>query len=104
MATVVEPIVEPTVWNAVELAERFGPIPLSRIVSPPAPGLATEEDAIEWSEGHKRLCELVDGILVEKDMGAYESLLAAEIIRLVGNFVRPRKLGAVLGEAGLLKL
>ncbi len=95
---------ESPVWTAVDLAERFGPIPMNRIVTRPAPGQATEEDAIELTERKIRLCELVDGILVEKVMGAFESLLAAELIRLIGNFVRPRKLGVVLGEAGLLRL
>jgi Uma2 family endonuclease len=95
---------EPAIWTAVELAERFGPISLDRIVTTPAPGLATEEDAVELNERHQRPCELVDGILVEKVMGAYESMLAVEIARLLKNFVKPRKLGTVLGEAGLLKL
>src|SRR5262245_60459240 len=95
--------VEPVVWTAVDLADRFGPIPIGRIVSHPAPGQATEEDAIELTE-RKRICELVDGILVEKAMGAYESLLAGEIARLIGNFIRPGRLGVVLGEAGLLRL
>ena len=95
---------EPLVWTAVDLAERFGPISLDRIVTPPAPGLATEEDAVEWNETHRRRCELVDGILVEKVMGAYESMLAVEIAALLRNWVKPRKLGTVLGEAGLLKL
>jgi Uma2 family endonuclease len=66
--------------------------------------MATEEDAIELTERKIHLCELVDGILVEKAMGAFESLLAIEIARLISNFVRARKLGAVLGADGLLKL
>jgi Uma2 family endonuclease len=94
----------PMVWTAVDLAERFGPIALDRIVTPPVPGLATEKDAVEWNERHQRRCELVDGILLEKVMGAYESMLAVEIARLLGNFVKPRRLGTVLGEAGLLRL
>ena len=94
----------PTIWTAVELAERFGPIPMDRIVTRPAPGQATEDDAIELTERKIRLCELVDGILVEKVMGANESLLAVEIAALLRNWVRPRKLGRVLGEAGLLRL
>jgi Uma2 family endonuclease len=94
----------PAVWTAVDLAERFGPIPLDRIITPPAPGMATEEDAIELTERKIHLCELVDGILVEKAMGAFESLLAGEIVRLIGNFVRAHKLGAVLGADGMLKL
>ena len=97
-------LLEPPVWTAVELAERFGPIPMDRIVTRPAPGLATEEDAIELTERKVRLCELVDGILVEKAMGSYESMLAAEIIYLLQKFVKPRKLGIVLGESGMLRL
>jgi Uma2 family endonuclease len=104
MTTLLEVALEPAVWNAEELAERFGPIPLNRIVTSPPPGLATEEDAITLTERKDRICELVDGILVAKVMGAFESLLAVEIARLVGNFAKPRKLGVVLGEAGMLKL
>lgn len=95
---------EPAVWTVVDLAERFGPIPIDRIVTCPPPGQATEEDAIELADRKVRLCELVDGILVEKAMGANESLLAVEIAALLRNWVKPRKLGRVLGEAGLLRL
>jgi Uma2 family endonuclease len=87
-----------------DLAERFGPIPLSRIVRNPLPGTATERDVLAIYERDKKLCELVDGILVEKPMGYEESVIAAEIIRRIGNFVRRRKLGIVAGEAGMLKL
>ncbi len=104
MTTALATALETAVWNAEQLAERFGPIPLSRIVTSPAPGLATEEDAIELTEKKVHICELVDGILVGKAMGAFESLLAVEIARLIGNFVKPRNLGVVLGEAGLLRL
>ena len=46
----------------------------------------------------RHLCELIDGILVEKPMGFEESVIAAEIIRLLGNFVAKRKLGIVAGD------
>ncbi len=95
---------EPTVWTAVDLVERFGAIPLSRIRTTPPPGLATEQDAIELTESKVGIFELVDGILVGKDMGAFESMIAGEILSLLRNFVRPQKLGIVLGEAGLLRL
>ena len=101
MATVTESSAD---WTAVRLAERFGPIPLYRIRTMPRPGEATEEDVIEIHDREDRLCELVDGILVEKAMGAYESMLAAEIARLLGNYVKPRKLGTVLGADGMLRL
>lgn len=92
------------IWDAEMLAQRFGPIPLDRICSEPAPGLGTEEDVIRFSERENRLFELVDGVLVEKTVGAYESMLAVEIACLLGNWVRPRKLGAVLGSDGMLRL
>jgi Uma2 family endonuclease len=101
MSTVIE---NHATWTAVRLAERFGPIPLYRIRTSPPPGEATEEDVIRIHDREDRLCELVDGILVEKVMGAYESMLAVEIARLLKNFVKPRKLGTVLGSDGMLKL
>jgi len=91
-------------WTAVRLAERFGPIPMERIRTSPPLGMATENDVVEINDRENRLYELVDGVLVEKAMGSYESMLAVEIARLIGNFVKPRKLGTVLGEAGMLRL
>lgn len=46
-----------------ELAARVGTVPLWRIRTDPPPGAATEED-IQREES--RLCELIDGVLVEK--------------------------------------
>ena len=53
-------------WTAVDLVERFGAIPLSRVVQHPPPGIATEQDVIDLDDHQDRLCELVDGTLVEK--------------------------------------
>jgi Uma2 family endonuclease len=91
-------------WTAVDLAERFGPIPLSRIRLNPAPGTATEEDVIELQSREDRLYELVDGILLEKTVGCYESYLAVLIAQLLGVFVRKNKLGIVLGADGAARL
>lgn len=90
--------------TAADLVERFGPIPLRRIRSEPPPGTATEEDVLQIREREDRACELVDGILVEKDVGAVASLIAARIIILLGTFVGERQLGFVLGEQGMLRL
>jgi Uma2 family endonuclease len=102
MSSVLEP--QTSDWTATRLAERFGPIPLYRIRTKPRPGMATEEDVVEIHDREDRLCELVDGILVEKTMGAYESMLAVEIAALLRNWVKPRKLGTVLGADGMLRL
>lgn len=92
------------IWDAERLADRFGPIPLDRICTEPPPGLGTEEDVIRFNERENRLFELVEGVLVEKTMGAYESMLAVEIASLLRNWVKPRKLGTVLGSDGMLRL
>jgi len=91
-------------WTAVDLAARFGPIPLSRIRSIPPPGTAREEDVVEIHDREDRLCELVDGVLVEKAMGTYEAYLALLLGRLLGNFVEEHYLGIVLGADGMMRL
>ena len=102
MATTVEPCAG--TWTAVDLAARFGPIPLHRIRNNPPPGTAREEDVVEIHDREDRLCELVDGVLVEKDMGTYEAYLAVLLGRLVGNFVAEHKFGIVLGPDGMMRL
>lgn len=84
-----------------ELHARLGFVPLSRIRTEPAPGNATEEDLLVAG---KPICELIDGVLVEKAMGDRESLLGTYIARLIGNHVEPQDLGVVIGEAGHLRL
>lgn len=90
--------------TAVDLAERFGPIPLWRIRTNPEPGNATEDNVIAIHERENRACELIDGILVEKDVSAIASLIAIRIAKLLSIFVDKRGLGFVLGEQGLLRL
>lgn len=87
-----------------DLIERIGSVPLERIPSRPAPGSATEADVLARPYGEKRLYELADGVLVEKPMGYYESILAAILIRILGNFVAEHELGVVLGADGPLRL
>jgi Uma2 family endonuclease len=89
-------------WTAIDLAERFGPIPLDRVRLQPR--MATEQDVVELRNKEKRLYELIEGILVEKAMGAYESYLAALLIGLLQPFVDKHRLGVVLGADGLLRL
>jgi Uma2 family endonuclease len=97
-------VVRGMIWDAVRLADNFGPIPLSRICTNPPPGLGTEEDVIRFNERENRLFELVQGVLVEKAMGTYKSMLAVEIAAQLRNFVKPRKLGTVVGADSLLRL
>jgi Uma2 family endonuclease len=84
--------------------ERLGFVPLERIRFHPFPGTATEDDVLAGPNGGKPLCELVDGVLVEKTMGYYESRVAAVLIRFLETFLEDHDLGIVLGEGGTLKL
>jgi len=102
MAYVTEPIVGG--WTAADLVQRFGPIPLSRVRMNPPPGTATEEDVVEIHNREDRLCELVDGVLVEKPMGTYESYLAMRLGRFLGNHAEQEDLGIVLGADGMMRL
>ncbi len=93
-----------TVWTASEVIARFGDIPIARIRTSPPPGEATEADVIELHDRHDRLCELIDGTLVEKAMGWKESELAIIIATLLRNFVSANRLGKVLGSDGMFRL
>ncbi len=91
-------------WSLADLQEHLGGIPAERIRLFPPPGYATEEDVIQAAEREGRLCELEDGILVEKPMGWYESLLAVLISSELNAFVTRRNLGKVLGADGTVKI
>lgn len=91
-------------WTAEDLFRRLGPIPLWRIVADPAPGTATLQDAIDFDAHKDQLCELIDGTLVRKTVGFYESFLALRLAMLITQFVSERNLGVVAGEAGMMHL
>ncbi len=52
----------------------------------------------------RRLFELIEGVLVEKVMGYWESVLAIGVGGLLRDFLKGRKLGTLAGEAGMLRL
>ena len=70
----------------------------------PPPGTATEQDVLDAHDHAGRICELVDGVLVEKTVGLIESVLAMAIGEFLHRFVREGKLGIVLGGAGPLEI
>jgi len=53
-----------------DLLERLGSIPPRRVRSQPPPGTAQESDLLEAFRIGEPACELVDGVIVEKAMGA----------------------------------
>jgi len=90
--------------TAAEMQEQLGGIPLERIRIVPSPGSATEEDLLRVQDSEGRTCELIDGVLVEKTMGYYESSVAAALIMFLGKYLEQQDLGIVLGEGGTLRI
>lgn len=92
------------VETLADLLDRLGNVPLERIRLHPAPGTATEDDVIARPGGEKRLCELVDGVLVDKPVGFHESLLATLLSSLLWRFLEEHDVGIALGADTMLRL
>ena len=90
--------------DIAEWLRSLGNVPLDRIVLDPLPGTATERDLLTFVERRERLVELIDGTLVEKPVGHKESQIAMRLAIALGNFIQPRKLGYLTGEAGMLRM
>ncbi len=91
-------------WTLQQLRRHFGMIPAERILLDPPPGTATEKDLIKVNGRKDHLCELVDGVLVEKAMGTKEGLLGSWLLYTLWDHVVGRGLGIVLGGDAMLKL
>jgi Uma2 family endonuclease len=77
---------------------------MERIRSYPPPGMATERDVLAIDAHEDRLCELVDGVLVEKTMGSYESVLAATLLHWIQSYLDENPIGIALGADGMLRI
>jgi len=77
-----------------EVLDRLGNVPLERIRFGSSFGSATEEDVLRLLDGDdKHICELIDGVLVEKPMGLKESMIATVVIQHINNFLDEQDLG-----------
>jgi Uma2 family endonuclease len=84
---------------------RVDDIPLGRIRRLPKPGTATEADVIQLLHGpERRICELVDGTLVEKVMGMRESFFAMGIVHFIATFLDDHPWGIVGGPDGPIRM
>src|SRR3954471_16941118 len=90
--------------NAAEWLHALGDVPLERIIFDPWPGTATEADLLQFVERDKRLCELIDGTLVEKPAGYWEGVIAAVVGRFLGNYAEPKGLGRVSGADSTMRM
>ncbi len=95
---------ERRVWTALDVIERFGPIPMSRLRHNVDWGTATEEDVLRLEGSRdKSLCELIEGVLLAKTVGAYESAVAGVMFATIFAHVRARRLGTVLMADGFTR-
>lgn len=90
--------------TAADLQLQLGGIPLERIRLVPPPGLATDDDAMAVKDIEGRTCEVIDGVLVEKAMGWFESRLAIVLAYFIERYLDGHDLGIVLGSDGLVRI
>ena len=84
----------------------LGGIAPDRLLAGLPTALLARADLSDLAKAHasNRVCELVDGVLVEKSIGFRESLLAGVLIEFLSRFVRLQKLGLVSGPDGFIQL
>ena len=87
-----------------DLCQRLGGVAPGRIRTHPVPGTATLADVIDIQDHEGVLCELIEGVLVEKVMGLPESGLGSAVIAILYTFVVSRNLGFVTGMDGTFEL
>lgn len=105
MATITPPQPPAPPWipgTVAELLEHLG-VPPGRVRLHPPIGTATERDATDSKHLHGALCELVDGTLVEKAMGYFESSLAMILGGFWHMYLRENPIGFVVGESGSVR-
>jgi len=108
MSTAVVPAFAPLLPVApsdtlADVVSRLGDVPLERIRMFSPPRTATEDDLILLSEKYDIHCELVDGVLVEKPVGYYESRIASILIHLLETYFDQHPLGITGGESGPMR-
>ncbi len=78
-----------------ELIEQLG-VSADRIRYQPSPGTATEADVIALCD-QNIYCELIDGVLVEKAVGQYESRMAMLLGHYLLSYLEMHDIGVVHG-------
>lgn len=90
--------------SLVDLLRQLGDIPLDRVRLYPPPGTATFDDLDYVNERSRPPCELIDGTLVEKAVGFYESWLGVIISGEMYAYLKVNDIGMLGGEAGVVRI
>ncbi|MDP1799467.1 MAG: Uma2 family endonuclease [Planctomycetaceae bacterium] len=103
--TLLEPPPEALTRHSTEtladLVHRLGDVPLSRIRLHPAPGTATEDDVLTAS---RPTPELVDGVLLDRAMGYFESRLGLMLAVFLEEWLKNNPIGYSNGDGALTRL
>ncbi len=83
-----------------EVQERLGDVPLARILTNPPVGTGTVLDILDSEVTGGWGVELIDGILLEKTMGAEEDAIGMWLALHLFNFTAGQNLGRFLGAQG----
>jgi Uma2 family endonuclease len=82
----------------------LGNVSATRVRLHPVPGTATERDLIRIHSKEESLCELVDGVLIEKILSAPESCLTADLAFRLGLYLDAHDLGFLTMPDGPTRL
>jgi hypothetical protein len=96
--------VPPGIRTLADFQHWLGDIPAERILLRPPPGMANASDVLRIERQENRLCELVDGVLIEKRLGYKEMSVAAALLAALEEHVQAKQLGVVTGPEGLYRL
>ncbi len=90
--------------TVADLLHALGDVPAWRVRLIPTPGMATEQDLIAANARKESLYELVEGTLVAKSAGHYESRVAVVLFHFVEHFLKEYDLGVCYGAGSDLRM
>lgn len=95
------------VWTMADLLRHLGHVPADRVIMRPPPGMATEEDLLRIDARDDRICELIDGVLVERPSGILMALISVQLTRHFFDYFdafEPHCRGLMAGSRGAMRL
>lgn len=91
-------------WNLLELQQHLGGIPPERIRAFPFPGTVTEVQFDDFVRGRELPCELVDGVIVEKAVGNFQSNATFWLQHYLALYLVQNDRGFVMTTDGLARV
>ena len=95
---------QPKFDTLADILAALGNIPAHRVLVHPFPGTAEEYHLDDPEIIKGRICELIDGTIVEKAMGWHSEYLGTRILILLGAYLQEHNLGELGGAAAQIRL